>query len=258
MKIRLGTLRRILREEIMPRGGRSATTDSDAQVPGHLPNELPGSASLEETDEQVVGDGLGNGEKDPNEFDKGEGDIAQHLRGDEDKTSLGDPPDDVMEEIDRLHTEIRRYMLQEYPSGAGMVDPTTEPLGAYSKFDMTKDHTGTDNPSSTWYRSPGREQGTEGDPFRVGDPMSRLGFHPPNKKDTTSHPAVNGEEGIASRRAPEIWQLSGGGDTSKMLGANAHQASPEVESEDEQGQEIQGSEVPSEDNDEEESDETQG
>lgn len=242
MKIRLGTLRRILREEIVPRaGGRGAPTDSDAQVPGHLPNELPKSASLDddisETDEQVVGDGLGNGEKDPNEFDKGEYDIASHLRGDEDKTSLGSPPDEVMEESRRLNHEIANYLarntfLLEYPAGAGMVDPINA-KGFYSDFDMEKDHhTGADI-QGMWYRSPGREPATDGDPFRVEDPHARLGFHPPPVKDTTSPPAVNGEEGIAARRAQPIWQLNGTGDTSKMLGADAKPDSGEVGSEDE-------------------------
>ena len=276
MKIKLGTLRKLIREEIMPRGGRSAPTDPDAQVPGHLPNELPPSASLvdeeawvpgrwmpgegepvdpegmermgepcgmDETDAFTQDDGLGNGEPDRNDPDSDEFDIADHLKGDKDKTALGDPPpDEEVVEMRILNRQIRQYLLQEYPAGAGMVDPTKKPMGFYTDFDMEKDHHTGDDIQGTWYKSPGRAPGSDGDPFRGPDPYAQLGFHPPDRKDTTSHPAVNGEEGNAARRAEPAWQLTGGGDTSSMLGANAHPASSEVGSQDEPGNSEEGTE----------------
>ena len=269
MKIKLGALRRFIQEELVPRAnGSSARTDPDAQTPGHLPDELPGSAALDvneeawppgrgnptggvpldgdvadrlgeplgETDGFTMEDDLGNGEKDRNDPDSDDFKIAQHLRGDDEKLSLGDPPDnDVMKdqkEARELNAEIRAYLLQEYPVGAGMVDPTKDPKGFYTDFNMEKDHhTGADI-QGVWYKSPGQAPGTAGDPFRVEDPHSRLGFHPPPHKDTTSHPAVSGEKGADALRAPGIWQLTGGSDTSQMLGPSVKGSSAEVPSED--------------------------
>jgi len=276
VKIRLGDLRRLINEELVARANSSsARSDDDAQTPGHLPSELPDSAAIDEeawvpgrwnptegepldddeasrlgeplgeTDGFNIGDNLGNGEKDRNDPDSDDFRISAHLRGDDEKLSLGDPPDnEVMKDVQEatmLNREIKRYMLQEYPAGAGMVDPTKDPKGFYTNYDPVKDHTGTDDLSATWYKSPGQQKGTAGDPFRTEDPASRLGFHPPDRRDSTSHPAVNGEEGNASRRAPEIWQLSGGGDTSTMLGPSAKAPASDVGSGDgEEGEEGEG------------------
>ena len=289
MKVRLGLLREYLREAVSltRTTSRGAATDPDAQVPGHLPEELPPSAAtdgieeqamvpgrwyggeepmgydrervgdeigedpvhgMDELDDRMVGDKLGNGEDDPNDPDS-DLKIADHLRGDEEKTSLGDPPDETMGENVEvpawMKRELKRFFLQEYPAGAGMVDPV-DAKGFYTPFDMTKDHTGTDDLSATWYKSPGREPGGDGDPFRGPDPHAQLGFHPPKAQDdpTASPPAADGETGVAARLAPPIWQLSAGSDTSKALGANAKADSGEVgsEGEPEEGEEGQGGE----------------
>lgn len=269
MKVRLGLLRLYLREGLY-RASMAAPTDDDATVPGHLPNELPKSAAIDEdswvpgrwypsegepldgdeasrlgepigeTDDRMEGDGLGPGAEDESLK------LADHLRTGQEKTSLGSPPDETMGDADEkvgvnmdesrwLNRAIRRFMLQEYPAGAGMSDPTRDPKGAYTDFDMTRDHMGTDDLSATWYRSPGREAGTEGDSFRGEDPNAQLGFHPPAgpADPTTAPPGSEGEEGVAARHTPGIWQLSGGGDTSKMLGANAKDPSGGVDSGDE-------------------------
>ena len=195
---------------------------------------------MDETDGFSMGDGLGNGESDPNDPDSKDFDIADHLKGSQDKTALGDPaPDEEVVEARILNREIRQYLLQEYPAGAGMVDPR-DAKGFYTDFDMEKDHHTGDDIQGTWYKSPGREPGADGDPFRGPDPYAQLGFHPPDRKDTTSHPAVNGEEGNAARRADPAWQLTGGGNTSTMLGAGAKPATPEVESEDESEEGAEG------------------
>jgi hypothetical protein len=307
VKVRLGLLREYLREALY-RASANAPTDPDAAVPGHLPEELPPSAAtdgieeqamvpgrwyggeepegydrervgdplgMDETDERFEDDALGNGEPDRNDPDADDFDIADHLRGDEEKTSLGDPPDETMEEsavledLDEesfnalaaeafndgdgfmgrrvsLADDIRRFFLQENPAGAGMVDPLEPPMGAYSDFDMTKDHTGTDDLSATWYRSPGREPGGDGDPFRGPDPHAQLGFHPPKAQDdpVASPPAADGEEGVAARLAPPIWQLSAGGNTGEVLGANAKDPASGVgsEGEPEEGEEGEGAE----------------
>jgi hypothetical protein len=260
--------------------GRSAPTDPDAQTPGHLPEEMPETFDeqamvpgrwyggeepegydrervgdplgmdqvhdVDETDDRMMDDDEGPGMPDPDEPD--DLDIADHLRGDEEKTSLGDPPDETMETEVWLKAAIDSYMLQENPAGAGMVDPTVV-RGAYSDFDMNSDHMGTDDLSATWYRSPGREPGGDGDPFRGPDPHAQLGFHPPKAQSdpTASPPGADGEEGVASRLAPPIWQLSAGSDTSKVLGANAKADTGGVESGDEpeegaEGEEGQGGE----------------
>lgn len=66
------------------------------------------------------------------------------------------------------------------PSTSALVDTSNMYRGFYSSFDMNRDYTGTDDPNSTWYRSPGRPAGTEGDPYRDSDPYAQLGFHSPN------------------------------------------------------------------------------
>lgn len=259
----------------MTRGtSRSAPTDPDAQTPGHLPEELPDSASLgeqawvpgrwypgegeplddedqdrlgdpvgmpavDETDGHMEGDGLGNGIPGPGEENMH---ISDHLRTGEEKTSLGTTPDDTMREnVDVplwMVRELKRFMMQEDGAGGSLASPV-DAKGFYSDFDMNKDHNGTDDLSSTWYKSPGRTPGEDGDPFRGTDPYAQLGFHPPKGQNdpTASPPAVDGEEGIASRLTPPIWQLSAGSDTSKVLGANAKPAAADGESEDGEGEE---------------------
>lgn len=231
----------------------SAPTDPDATVPGHLPNELPPSASLDEEawvpgrwfpnkgepltpreedelgdvdegDERMEGDGAGI--PSPNDDDD---DLAQHLRGDDDKTSLGSPPEekptkgrwDEVHDPAWLRREIRRFMLQENPAGAGMVDPSPDKPGFYTPFDMVRDHTGTDDPQDRWYRSPGRQPGTDGDPFRGPDPYAQLGFHAPQGADDpgTTPPGAEGEEGVAARETPAVGELTMGDDTSKLKSA---------------------------------------
>lgn len=298
MRVRLGLLREYLREAVLMDKSTTAaaSTDSDAAVPGHLPNELPKSAALEEqgwvpgrwfpngyeeepydhdrlgdpaglpaphgdmdeTDERMEGDDKGNGIPDPLTGDDDQ-EIADHLRGDEEKTSLGDPPEEdptegtYNESVEPiwLDSEIKRFMLQEqllveYPPGAGMVDPTKPPKGFYTDFDMAKDHGDGDSIHGFWYASPAREKGTDGDPYHDEDPYAQWGFHSPKgPTDGTTHPAVSGEEGVAARKTPEIPELSGGGDTSKMLGANAKPGGGEVgsEGEPEEGEEGQGGEA---------------
>ena len=296
MKVRLGLLREFLYEAVLscPASGPSAPTDDDARVPGHLPNELPKSASLEddgldeeavvpgrwapngyepepydherlgdptgspsgaeasvdvggddldETDDRMLGDGKGNGIPDPNTGDD-EIKISPHLVGDDEKLSLGSPPEEkperhLGEDHAWLKREIKRYMLQEDPAGTSLADPNGA-KGFYSDFDMEKDHhTGADI-QGLWYKSPGREPGTEGDPFRVEDPASRLKMHPDENDPTTVHPAVSGEEGWDALRAPAIGALTGGDDTSTMLGANAKPGAPDVGSDGEPEEDEEG------------------
>lgn len=279
MKTTLGRLRVLVREELARASSRFAPTDPDARVPGHLPDELPPSAALDEetwfpghwmpnyddmppedvervgqplgepdpvdeTDDRMVGDGKGNGLPDPNEG--GIDDIAGHLKGDEDKIALGDPPLDEVVEAAWLNREIKRYLLQEGPAGAGMVDPT-DVHGFYTPFDMEKDHMGTDDLSATWYKSPGWEPGGDGDPYRGPDPYAQMGFHPPAGLDdpTTTPPGVSGEEGFAALRAPVDWTLGIGGDTTKIGGVEA--PGPEVGEEgesEEEGEEAGGPKEP--------------
>jgi hypothetical protein len=286
MRIRLGTLRSFIFESLARADTPSAPTDPDATVPGHLPNELPGSAAMDdelgnpieeeamvpgrwyggdepvgndrerlgdeagmdEADERMENDGLGNGVTDPNDPDY-DFDISDHLRGDNEKVTLGNPPDETMGEW--LSHEIRGYLLQEEPAIAAITADPTDTRGAYTPYDAVKDHTGTDDLSSTWYKSPGREPGTDGDPFRGPDPHAQLGFHPPAAQNdpVASPPAADGEEGVAARRAPPIWQLNGGSDTSKMLGADAHDPASGVGSGD--GSEAEEAGEPGESDDEE-------
>lgn len=219
MKIRLGLLRSYLREALLFEEAMTPGRWYGGEEPEGWDRERVGDPlGMDETDARMEGDGLGPTQPDPNEEVKL--DIADHLRGDEEKISLGNAPDETMEES--LANDIRSYFLQEGPAGAGVVDPR-EPKGFYTSFDMTKDHTGTDDLSATWYRSPGRQAGGDGDPFRSSDPHAQLGFHPPKAQNdpVASPPAADGETGVAARLAPPIWQLSAGGDTSKVLGAGA-------------------------------------
>jgi hypothetical protein len=143
-RIRLGTLRKIIREE--------------AWVPGRW---LPGTGEpVPPEDAERLGDPLGGAAAD-----------------DEDE-----------ENDDALKREIREFLAQEGPPGASLVDPR-EPQGAYPPFDPVKDRMGTDDPFSTWYRSPGRQPGTEGDPYRSDDPSAQLGLRSPATKE------AGGEEG---------------------------------------------------------------
>lgn len=215
MKIRLGDLRRVFREEVQ-------------------------ALSVDETDDRMLGDDKGPGVPDPRTED-----MSDHLLDDSDGRSLGSPAART-ESVNLpvwFQEDLQEFFLQEADATAGFYPP----------FDMTKDHTGTDDLSATWYRSPGREPGGDGDPFRGSDPHSQLGFHPPQgaQDPTASHPAVSGEEGVAARRTPAIWQLSAGSDTSKVLGAGAKPDSSGGESGDESETSEAGSE--SESGDEESS-----
>lgn len=90
MKIRISRLRSIIRETIRRVPGMvSNSGDSDAWVPGHLPNELPKSASLEDDNEidEVDSRSEGDGE----ERDSTGMTMAPHLKGPDDKLSLGSP-----------------------------------------------------------------------------------------------------------------------------------------------------------------------
>lgn len=270
----------------------SAPTDDDATVPGHLPNELPKSASLEEqgwvpgrwfpngyepepvdrerlgdptglpsgaegdleeTDDRMIGDGKGNGIPDPTD-DEDDLKMSPHLKGDDEKTSLGDPPEEKPEalfgETVSLNREIKRYLMQEYPAGAGMVDPIEPPKGFYSDYDAERDHGSPEQIQGMWYATPGRPMGTEGDPFRPEDPASTLKMHNAESDPTTTHPAVSGEEGFAALRVPPIGALTGGGDTSKMLGANAKPGAVDVGSEDDESEEGEAGEGEDADGDE--------
>lgn len=293
MKVRLGVLREFLREAVLMDKSTTAAapSDPDAGVPGHRPNELPKSASLEddpmdeeavvpgrwapngyepepydherlgnpvglpsgaegdldETDDRMIGDGKGNGIPDPESGDEDDK-ISAHLRGDDDKTSLGSPPEEKPShsvfdeglEPDWLNREIKRYLLQEYPAGAGMVDPIEPPHGFYSDFDMDKDHGSVEKTQGMWYASPARPAGGDGDPFRGEDPYAQMGFHSPKgPKDGTTPPSVSGEEGFAALRAPEEWSLNAGSDTSKALGANAK---PDTGGEESEGESEEGEE----------------
>ena len=281
MRIRLGLLREFLHEAVMMSRGTtpSAPTDDDATVPGHLPNELSKSAALDEqgwvpgrffpngfepepvdrertgdpaglpsgaeagdmdeTDDRMLGDGKGNGIPDPDDGDDLK--MSPHLKGDDEKTSLGDPPEEKPEalfgETVTLNREIKQYLLQEYPAGAGMVDPVEPPKGFYSDFDAEKDHGSPEQIQGMYYLTPARPAGTEGDPFRPEDPSAALKMHCDSNEPTTVHPAVMGMDGVAARRAPEIGALTGGGDTSTMLGANAKPGGEEVDSEDDESEE---------------------
>jgi hypothetical protein len=304
VKVRLGLLREYLYEAVsMTRvTSPSAPTDRDAAVPGHLPNELPGSAALDdergnppqpgqlgeeawvpgrwfpngleaepydhdrlgspdgmpedmdETDDRMVGDGKGNGIPDP---EAGDDDLkmSPHLKGDEDKTSLGDVPEEKPDhhlgentDCDWLASAIRSYMQQkplvlEYPAGAGMVDPIEPPKGFYSDFDMSRDHHDGDDIHGFAYNSPARPMGTDGDPRREEDPQSQLRMHVNGIPTTAVHPSVSGEEGWAALKAPEIPSLTGGSDTSATLGANAYSGGVESgdgSEEGEEGEEDQG------------------
>jgi hypothetical protein len=242
MRVRLGVLRSYLREAL-------SRVDEEAWMPGRwYPSEgepvdpadaerLGETDEMDETDARMQGDGRGPGDTDANEK------IASHLRGDEDKTSLGDPDDETMRTESALRRELRRFFLQEDPAAASGSDPT-KPGGAYSAFDMTRDHTGTDDLSATWYRSPGREPGGDGDPFRGPDPYAQLGFHTPKAQNdpTASPPGADGEVGTQARLAPPIWQLSAGSDTSKVLGAGARAGGSDVGSDGEQKEDTEGAE----------------
>jgi|SRR5581483_3110867 len=211
------------------------------------PMGLPSGAEgdLDETDDRMLGDGKGNGIPDP---ETGDDDLkmSPHLKGDEEKTSLGDPPEEkptsLFGETAWLVSEAHEYMQQrqllaEYPAGAGMVDPVEPPKGFYSDYDAERDHGSPEQIQGMWYATPGRPAGTEGDPRRPEDPVTTLKMHCPENDPTTIHPSVMGMDGVAARRAPEIPELSGGGDTSTMLGANAKPGGGDVDSEDDESEE---------------------
>lgn len=175
MKIRFGLLKRYLNEVL---------------------------SGMEETDARTVGDDAGP--SDENNDMK----MSDHLMGDENKTGLGDHADGTVDES-TFQDDLHAFFLQEAEEGGGEAAPVASSPGFYTPFDMVKDHTGTEDPNSTWYRSPGREPGADGDPGRSADPYVQLGMHS----------AKDGEH-----LAPQIWQLTAGSDTSAVLGANAKPA----------------------------------
>lgn len=259
IRVHLGLLRTYLRESVSMTGtsSRSAPTDPDAQVPGHLPNELPKSASLDddpldETDARMVGDDMMDG--DPSVDDTHDGmKVASHLRSPEEQLTLGDPPDRqgeaLIRDAEELAEEVHRFFrglrvgrrsgtLAEEPAAGSLSNPVGA-KGLYSDFDMAKDHGDVARMQGTWYRSPGRTAGGDGDPFRGPDPYSQLGFHPPAGEHTPDNapPGSMGQVGVQARETPPIWQLSAGGDTSKVLGANAHADSVGSGDEQEAGEE---------------------
>ncbi len=197
MKLSLGTLRKLIAEE--------------AWVPSHY---YPDAEPLSDDDEERLGTPMGLGETDDRMMGDGAVDIStkdssekisDHLV-DEELWALG-------EEHEQLRNEMRNFFLQR---------ETAEPAkGFYSAFDMAKDHMGTDDLSSTWYRSPGRAVGTDGDPYRSEDPYAQLGFRAPENDTTATHPAAQGKTGTAALNVPQIWQLTAGGNTSAVLGAGA-------------------------------------
>jgi len=281
VRVRLGLLREFLREALYrePKNAEMDTSmgmDEEAVVPGRWapngleaepydherlgdPTGLPSGAEgdldevgddrMYETDDRMLGDGKGNGMPDPEDPDDLK--ISPHLRGDEEKTSLGDPPEEKPEslfgESAWLVRESHAYMQQrrlltEYPPGAGMVDPVDGPKGFYTDYDAAKDHGDGDYIQSPWYQTPARPVGTDGDIRREEDPAAQLKMHPSDNDPTTVHPSLVGKEGFASLNAPEIPELSGGGDTSTMLGANAKPGGEDVgsDSESEEGEEGEG------------------
>jgi len=200
MKIRLGTLRRILNEEIVQLGeeawvpGRWYPSEGEPLDPDEAnrigePCGMDEMDEMDETDARMLGDDKGP----TNRLGDDDSQISDHLRDDDDeKRSLGNAPDETMEEVrssTRLRQELTSILLKENPPGAGMVDPT-DIRGAYTPFDMANDHMGTDDLSSMWYRSPGREPGSDGDPFRGPDPHSQLGFHAPENDPANSPPGA--------------------------------------------------------------------
>ena len=221
---------------------------------GYDRERLGVEVGMGETDARMVGDDVGAGGIQPED---GDFDISDHLRGDDEKISLGDAPDETM--MESLDDDLRSYFLQEAEGGSATQTDTVEPApatGFYTPFDMTRDHTGTDDLSSTWYRSPGRAAGADGDAGRPSDPHAYLGFHPPKAgaDPTASPPATGGETGTSARLAPPIWQLSAGSDTSKVLGANATNPSSSSDVESEKQEDGYGLDEPEEGQDEQSED----
>ena len=108
----------------------------------------------------------------------------------EDEERLGNGGQLDGDEEDEL-AEVRqliRLILQESPSGPGVAADPTDVKGFYP-WDVER---GTDI-HSFWYRSPGREMGTEGDPGRPEDAMSYVGLTPPpdNTVDAPGEEAVD-------------------------------------------------------------------
>ena len=83
-----------------------------------------------------------------------------------------------------LRRYIREFILKEYgqATGASGTDPTN-PEGFYP-YELER---GVDI-QGFWYKSPGREMGSEGDPYRPADAAEYLGM-----KSTLAEPAT--EEG---------------------------------------------------------------
>jgi hypothetical protein len=77
---------------------------------------------------------------------------------------------------------IIRSLLKEDPTGAnGSADPTD--VNGFYTYDVPR---GVDV-QGFWYRSPGREQGTNGDPGRPEDAAAYFGF---KTKDSTPEEAA--------------------------------------------------------------------
>lgn len=103
MKIKLGALRKIVKEQLDKTTSRFAPSDDDARTPGHLPEELPNSTGHVDEESWVPGRWMpGEGEPaSPRDLDKlgdvsgmdeaeDELEMSSHLSHDSDGQLLGD------------------------------------------------------------------------------------------------------------------------------------------------------------------------
>lgn len=113
--------------------------------------------------------------------------------------------------LGRLRAILREALVVENPAGASGSDPTKEPMGAYDyDYDIGMDQwIGGPNAGTPWYRAPGKEPGTDGDPYRPEDADVYLGFHAPPDNSTATPAGAEGEEGAAARGEDEDVQSAG-------------------------------------------------
>lgn len=83
----------------------------------------------------------------------------------------------------------------------GTEEPSDAPKGFYDyDYDIGTDQwIAGPNAPEQWYRAPGAQMGSMGDPFRPEDPLAYLGFTAPPDDSAASPPSAGGEEGIESR-----------------------------------------------------------
>ncbi len=106
--------------------------------------------------------------------------------------------------LGRLRALIKEALVLENPAGASGSDPTTEPKGFYDyDYDIGTDQwiAGPDAGPS-WYRAPGKQPGSEGDPFRPEDAQVYLGQKAPPDNSVATPAGAEGEEGTAAREIP--------------------------------------------------------